>query len=137
MTIPGIIVLLAVLLAGIALMAVGVLLLRRRDDWLATGMGVVFSIVGGGWLLALIISWVSRVSPFLTLGSVILAGLGLAAFAFWAIMLAECAVHEESNSLDKLTWVIVILVANIVGAVIYFFTQRTDRVEGRPSRIRE
>jgi hypothetical protein len=128
-TISGVIILLAILLAGIGLITVGVLLLRRRNDWLATAMGVVLTIVGAGWQLALIVSWVSRVNPFPNMGWVILSGVGLAAFTFWVIMLAECAVREESNSLDKLIWVLVILATNIVGALIYYFAQRTNRLE--------
>lgn len=137
MTPAGVLAVLVILLAGIALIAAGILLLRRRDDWLASGMGVVLGMIGAGWLVALIVAWINRVDPFPVLASVMLGGVGMALFTFWAIMLAECVAVEESNSLDKLIWVLVILGANIVGALIYFFVRRMHGPQDRPHRDRE
>lgn len=137
MTLPGLLAVLVILSAGIGLITTGVLLLRRRGDWLACGMGVVACIIAVTWWVALIVAWIHRMDPVPLLSSVLLAGVGLAVFAFWAIMLAECVAVEESNSLDKLVWVLVILGANIVGALIYSFVRRMRRPQDPPNRSRE
>ena len=48
---------------------------------------------------------------------------------FWLWMLVECAL-KEPNTIEKLIWVIIIVVTHWLGAVIYFFARR-------PKRIRE
>lgn len=117
-------------LVGAGLIAVGVMLLRRKQDWLAVGMGVVSMIVGSSWLVAMVVAISARIDPFPLLGTVVLTGIGVAAFTFWVIMLAECLAREEANSLDKLTWVIVLIGTNIVGALLYFFVRRIH--QGNP-----
>ncbi len=112
---------------GIALIAGGVMALQRRRDWLVASMAVVAILVGASWLVSLLIAWAARVDPLNVFVPVFAAGLGLAAFTFWVIMLTEAATLEEENSLDKLTWVLIILMANIVGALIYFFARRPQR----------
>jgi ABC-type multidrug transport system fused ATPase/permease subunit len=49
--------------------------------------------------------------------------------AFWIWMLVDCAVNEPSST-EKIVWVLVILFAHGIGALIYFFARR-------PTRIRE
>jgi cell division protein FtsW (lipid II flippase) len=53
------------------------------------------------------------------------AGLAL---VLWAWMLAECALHEPENSAETLTWVLIILVAPVIGAAIYYFGRRSRRL---------
>lgn len=48
--------------------------------------------------------------------------------AFWAWMLVDCAMKETSQGNDKLTWVLVILFTHWIGAVIYFFVRRPQRI---------
>jgi hypothetical protein len=50
--------------------------------------------------------------------------LGLAGFGFWVWMLVDCLTNVRSDGNDKLLWVLVILFANWVGALVYFFVQR-------------
>lgn len=54
--------------------------------------------------------------------------LSIAAFAFWIWMLVDCLTQEPSGS-DKIAWVLVILLTNLVGALIYYFVERTQRVK--------
>jgi Phospholipase_D-nuclease N-terminal len=65
------------------------------------GFGLLFGVV---WLLAL----------FTT--------------AFWIWMLAECITQEPSNGNDKLVWIIVLVFTHWIGAAIYFFARRPQRV---------
>jgi len=125
---PGDIVMMVVLvLAGLALIAGGVMALRRRRDWLVASMAVVAIIVGASWLLSLIVGLAARIDPLHVFVPVLATTVGLAVVVFWVIMLTEAATLEEPNSLDKLTWVLILLLANIVGALIYFFARRPHR----------
>ena len=63
MTLPGLLAVLVIVLAGIGLITTGVLLLRRRGDWLACGMGVVACIIAVTWWVALIVAWIHRMDP--------------------------------------------------------------------------
>ncbi|MFO8034200.1 MAG: PLDc N-terminal domain-containing protein [Candidatus Bipolaricaulota bacterium] len=122
-----VVMLIVLVLAGVALIAGGVTALRRRRDWLVASMAVAAILIGASWLVSLIIGFASRIDPFNVFVPVLTSSLGLAVFAFWVIMLTEAATLEESNSLDKLTWVLIILLANVVGALIYFFARRPHR----------
>ncbi len=57
--------------------------------------------------------------------------IGLAALAFWIWMIIDCVTKEPSTGNDKIVWIIIILFAQIVGAVIYYFLRH------RPRRLAE
>jgi prolipoprotein diacylglyceryltransferase len=57
----------------------------------------------------------------------ILTLLGIAALFFWIWMLVDCMRREPSDSLEKLTWVLVILLGTIVGAIIYYVIRKMPR----------
>jgi hypothetical protein len=42
-------------------------------------------------------------------------------FVFWIWMLVDCLTNESLQGTDKLIWVLVILLAHAVGALIYYF----------------
>lgn len=65
------------------------------------GFGLLFGVV---WLLAL----------FTT--------------AFWIWMLVECITKEPSGGNDKLVWIIVLVCTHWIGAAIYYFVRRPQRV---------
>ncbi len=48
--------------------------------------------------------------------------------AFWIWMLVDCLQNEPPGSNDKLIWVLVILFGHLLGAVIYYFVRRTERL---------
>lgn len=52
---------------------------------------------------------------------------GLIGLAFWIWMLIDCLKYEESEGNDKLIWVLVIVLTNWIGALIYFFVRRPER----------
>lgn len=52
---------------------------------------------------------------------------GLAALAFWIWMLIDCIKNEPSEGNDKLIWVLVIVLTNWIGALIYFLVRRPNR----------
>ena len=55
-------------------------------------------------------------------------GVGVGVFAFWVWMIIECATKEPSEGNDKLIWILVILLLNWLGALVYFFARRPARI---------
>lgn len=48
--------------------------------------------------------------------------------AFWAWMIVDCAKRNfKSNSNEKIVWILVILFAKVVGALIYFFVVKNRK----------
>ena len=47
--------------------------------------------------------------------------------AFWGWMVYDCAVQEPSG-MDKIVWILVILIGNFIGAAIYYFARRRKRI---------
>jgi len=60
------------------------------------------------------------------IGSLFLLPVGLLAFAFWVWMIVDCAKYETEGS-TKIVWVLIIVLANVVGAPLYFFARKTPR----------
>ena len=56
-----------------------------------------------------------------------LVPLALACAGFWVWMLVDCAVNEPSEGNDKIVWILVILFASFLGAIIYFLARRPQR----------
>ena len=54
---------------------------------------------------------------------------GILALAFWIWMIVDCATKTFPNN-DKIIWILVVVLAGWVGALIYFFVGRS---KGRPS----
>lgn len=48
--------------------------------------------------------------------------------AFWIWMLIDCLKYEPPGSNEKLIWVLVILFGHLLGAVIYYFVRRVERL---------
>ncbi|HET9919904.1 MAG TPA: PLD nuclease N-terminal domain-containing protein [Ktedonobacteraceae bacterium] len=57
----------------------------------------------------------------------LMVGLSIASVAFWIWMLVDCLTHEPEGS-NKIAWILVILFANVVGSLIYYFVERVPRV---------
>ncbi len=60
----------------------------------------------------------------LIMGSVMMALL-----AFWIWMLIDCIKNEPDEGNNKLIWVLVIIFTQLLGAVIYYFVQRRERLQ--------
>jgi hypothetical protein len=52
---------------------------------------------------------------------------GLGGFVFWIRALVDCATKESDAGNTKVVWVMIILFANLVGAVIYWLVRRPQR----------
>ena len=51
----------------------------------------------------------------------------LAGFAFWIWMLIDCLKNEPDGGNTKVIWVLVIVLAHFIGALIYYFVRRPER----------
>jgi hypothetical protein len=51
----------------------------------------------------------------------------LLACAFWIWMIVDCATNEPSEGNEKLIWIVIILFAHVIGALIYYFVRRPQR----------
>lgn len=59
------------------------------------------------------------------LAAVVIGGLFI---IFWIWMLVDCALNEPSEGNDKIVWIIIIVFAQLIGAIIYFFARRPKRM---------
>jgi len=55
-------------------------------------------------------------------------GIGVLGTAFWIWMLIDCATKEPSEGNDRLVWVIIVVLTHFIGAAIYFFVRRPQRI---------
>ncbi len=61
---------------------------------------------------------------FLIAGAISLAGLAL-----WVWMIIDCATNEKSEGNEKLIWILIIVLANWIGALIYLLVRRPQRIK--------
>jgi hypothetical protein len=54
--------------------------------------------------------------------------LGLALLAFWIWMIVEVATKEPAEDPNKLMWILIVLLTSWVGAAIYYFVRRPERI---------
>ncbi len=47
---------------------------------------------------------------------------------FWIWMIIDCASNEPSGTNDKIVWLLVIIFIHFVGALIYYFVRRPERI---------
>jgi divalent metal cation (Fe/Co/Zn/Cd) transporter len=59
------------------------------------------------------------------LGELIVIMLILSMSVVWLWMLLDCLRHE--NERDKVVWILVIVLAGVIGALIYLFARRVPR----------
>lgn len=65
--------------------------------------------------------------------SLVFGLVALAAFAFWLWMLIDVITKCPSEENKKLIWVLVVIFASILGAIIYYFVQRPKNPPSGPA----
>jgi hypothetical protein len=55
--------------------------------------------------------------------------IGATAAAFWIWMIIDCVTREPAEGNERLIWVLIIVLAHWIGALIYFFVRRPKRIE--------
>lgn len=61
--------------------------------------------------------------------SVFFLGLGALGTVFWIWMLIDCAKNEPREGNDRIVWVLIIALTHVLGAAIYYFARRPDRIK--------
>lgn len=61
------------------------------------------------------------------IGLIILGLFGASFVVFWIWMLIECAVYEPREGNIKVTWIVIILLGNWIGALLYLLVRRPQR----------
>lgn len=54
---------------------------------------------------------------------------GIGGTVFWTWMLVDCATKEPSTGNDKIIWILVIALTHLIGALIYCFVRRPQRMQ--------
>ena len=55
--------------------------------------------------------------------------MGIGGTVFWIWMLIDCVTKEPSTGNDKIIWLLVIVLTHLIGALIYFFVRRPQRMQ--------
>ncbi len=58
----------------------------------------------------------------------LVAAVGLAATVFWVWMIIDCATKESAEGNDKVVWILIIVFTHWIGAAIYYFVRRPQRI---------
>lgn len=53
---------------------------------------------------------------------------GIGGTVFWIWMLVDCAKNEPRKGNDRIVWVLVIALTHLLGALIYYFARRPERI---------
>jgi len=56
-------------------------------------------------------------------------GIAVMVTIFWIWVLVDCLTKETSEGNDKVAWLLFILMVPLVGALIYYFVRRPERVK--------
>jgi Na+-driven multidrug efflux pump len=59
---------------------------------------------------------------------VLVIPLVLLCFGFWLWMLIDCATNEPETGNNKVVWIIIIVFAHIIGAILYWIVRRGQRI---------
>ena len=50
---------------------------------------------------------------------------------FWIWMLIDCAKNEPRKGNDRIVWVLIIAITHVLGALIYYFARRPERIRAQ------
>ena len=68
--------------------------------------------------------------PFAAAGAFVMMLIGVAAFAFWIWMIIDCIQRKFKNQSEKIVWIIVLILAGWIGALVYLFAIRVSNSHG-------
>lgn len=65
---------------------------------------------------------------FVVLFWLIAMGIGVLATVFWVWMIIDVAKNEPENGNDKIMWILIVVLAGVIGAAVYYFVRRPERM---------
>ena len=69
---------------------------------------------------------IGKIFPFFFIGG---RGIVILATIFWLWVLVDCLTKEPSTGNDKVAWTLFILLVPFIGALIYYFVRRPERIK--------
>ena len=68
---------------------------------------------------------------------IIIIGLLIALFIFWVMMIVDVAQRKFSEQNQQLIWILVVVLAGYIGAIIYYFViKRKDQLKNTARKSR-
>ncbi len=128
MAVIGVVVLGAMVAAGVALIAVGVWWAGKKRSGMVRALAALAATVGVVFLVMLGVGMFTRSEPWTAMLVLAIVGAVLACFIFWVSVLADCLLNEPNDGYGKVVWVLVIVLTFVIGAGIYYFGQRPRRL---------
>ena len=55
--------------------------------------------------------------------------IGVGGTVLWVWMIIDCATNEPTDGNEKLVWILIIVLTHWVGALIYFYLRRPQRIQ--------
>jgi len=127
-TILGVLVLTAMIAAGVVLIVLGVMGVRRARTWMVRSLTILVMLVGTTYLIMLGVAIGIQREPWSEMLVLFVVAVVLAGFIFWVSVLADCLLNEPSDGMGKLVWVLAIVLTFVIGAAIYHFGRRPRRL---------
>ncbi|HZT99354.1 MAG TPA: PLD nuclease N-terminal domain-containing protein [Ktedonobacteraceae bacterium] len=67
-----------------------------------------------------------KIFPLFLLGG---RGIAVLALIFWLWVLVDCLTKEPSEGNEKVSWTLFILMVPVIGALLYYFIRRPERIK--------
>ena len=113
---------------GVALTVLGIVGIRGRGDAMRKIFSILALVLGLSLVAILSFAVVVEREPWNALLIVAGSGVGLAAFIFWVMVLAECLMNETREGNERIVWTLVIIFTLVIGAGLYYFLRRPRRL---------
>ena len=108
--------------------AVGAAVVYRRSNAGIERKAAVVALAGALLIVATLVLAGVVSAPASVMWPLLFIELGLLGTAFWVWMLIDCALNEPTAGNDKLIWVLIILFAQVLGAILYLLVRRPQRL---------
>jgi len=69
----------------------------------------------------------AMIIPFIILLVALIAAVVILGTAFWIWMIIDCAKRDFKKENDKVVWILVIVLLQIIGAIIYYFAVKIKK----------
>jgi hypothetical protein len=69
----------------------------------------------------------AMVFPLILLLILLILAVVVLAFVFWIWMIIDCARRDFKKENDKIVWILVIVLLQIIGAAIYYFAVKISK----------
>lgn len=125
----GIVVFVAMVAAGVALVVVGVGWGSKKRSGMARALAALVVLVGVAFIITLGVALFTRSQPWTPMLVLAIVAAVLAAVIFWVSVLADCLLNEPNDGMGKLVWVLAIVLTFVIGAAIYHLGRRPRRIQ--------